>query len=125
MKRICKVILLFAAVLFLVIGLRWLVNPDGIVPEFGVVLGDGLGRSTQVGIFSAFFLTLGFCVLMALVSGRRVWYYPPVMLLLLTAPGRLLSWVAHDAAVALGLIGIEVVVAALLLAASRWLAERD
>ena len=125
MKRIGKVILLFAAVLFLVVGLRWLINPDGIVPGFGVVLGDGLGRSTQVGIFSALFLTLGFCVLMALVSGRRVWYYPPVMLLLLTATGRLLSWVAHDAAFALGLIGIEVVVAALLLAASRWLAERD
>ena len=125
MKRIGKLILLFAAVLFLEIGLRRLVNPDGIVPEFGVVLGDGLGRSTQVGIFSAFFLALGFCVLMALVSGRRVWYYPPVMLLLLTATGRLLSWVAHDAAFALGLIGIEVVVAALLLAASRWLAERD
>jgi hypothetical protein len=125
MKRIGKVILLFAAVLFLVVGLRWLVNPDGIVPGFGVVLDDGLGRSTQVGIFSAFFLTLGFCVLMALVSGRRVWYYPPAMLLLLTATGRLLSWVAHDAAFALGLIGIEVVVAALLLAASRWLAERD
>lgn len=125
MKRIGKVILVLSAVLFLVVGLRWLVNPDGIAPGFGVVLGDGLGRSTQVGIFSAFFLALGLCILMALVSGRRIWYYPPAMLLLLTATGRLLSWVVHNAAFALGMIGIEVVVAALLLTASRWLAERD
>ena len=87
MKTVLKIVVGLPAVLFVVMGLRWLVAPADIAPEFGFVLGDGLGRSSQVGDFAAFFLTLGVCILMALVSGRRLWYYPPAMLLLLAAIG--------------------------------------
>ncbi len=86
------------------------------------MLGDGLGLSSQVGDMSSFFLTMGICMLLALVTGRRVWYYPPAMLLLLTAIGRLIAWLLHDAALA-PQIGVEVVVAVILLVASRRLAE--
>lgn len=124
MKTVLKVIVALPAVLFVVMGLRWLVAPGGIAPEFGFVLGDGLGRSSQVGDFAAFFLTLGLCILMGLVSGRRLWYYPPAMLLLLAAIGRVLAWALHDATFAGGMIAFEIVVATLLWAASRWLPER-
>lgn len=106
-------------------GLRWLVDPGGIAPEFGFVLGDGLGRSSQVGDFAAFFLAMGVCILLGVVSGRRIWYYPPIMLLLLAATGRVLAWALHDATFAGGMIAFEVLVAALLLAGSRWLPDRD
>lgn len=125
MKTILKVIVVLAAVLFIVMGLRWLVDPAGIAPEFGFVLGDGVGRSSQVGDFAAFFLAMGACILIGLVSGRRVWYYPPVMLLLLAATGRVLAWALHDATFAGSMITFEIIIAALLLAASRWLPERD
>jgi hypothetical protein len=124
MIRICKIFVALPAVLFVVIGLRWLVDPASVSVEFGFVLADGLGRSSQVGDMSAFFLTLGICILMALVSGRRLWYYPPVMLLLLATIGRVLSWLVHDAAFAGSMIAIEVFVAAILLAAARWLPGR-
>jgi uncharacterized membrane protein len=125
MKMVLKIIVGLPAVLFVVMGLRWLVAPADIAPEFGFVLGDGLGRSSQVGDFAAFFLTLGVCILMALVSGRRLWYYPPAMLLLLAAIGRILAWTLHDATFAGDMIVFEIAVAALLLAASRWLPERE
>ena len=125
MKTVLKIIVGLPAVLFVVMGLRWLVAPADIAPEFGFVLGDGLGRSSQVGDFAAFFLTLGVCILMALVSGRRLWYYPPAMLLLLAAIGRILAWTLHDATFAGDMIVFEIAVAALLLAASRWLPERE
>ena len=125
MKTVLKIIVGLPAVLFVVMGLRWLVAPADIAPEFGFVLGDGLGRSSQVGDFAAFFLTLGVCILMALVSGRRLWYYPPAMLLLLAAIGRVLAWTLHDATFAGDMIVFEIAVAALLLAASRWLPERE
>jgi uncharacterized membrane protein len=124
-KTVLKIIVILPAVLFVVMGLRWLVDPGGIAPEFGFVLGDGLGRSSQIGDFAAFFLTLGVCILMAVVSGRRIWYYPAAMLLLLAATGRLLAWSVHDAAFAGGMIIFEILVGLLFLAASRWLPERD
>ena len=125
MKIILKIIVVLPAVLFIVMGLRWLVDPSGIAPEFGFMLADGVGRSSQMGDMSAFFLTLGVCILMALVSGHRIWYYPPVMLLLLATIGRVVAWLVHDAAFAGSMIAVEIVVAVILLAASRWLPDRN
>ena len=72
---------------------------------------------------SSFFLTIGILMLVALVTGRRVWYYPPATLLLLTAIGRLIAWLVHDAALAPQQIGVEIVVTVILLVASRRLAQ--
>lgn len=123
MNKILSALVFLPAILFLVTGLRWLVDPAGVAPEFGLILGDGLGLSSQVGDMSSFFLTIGILMLVALVTGRRVWYYPPAMLLLLTAIGRLIAWLVHDAALAPQQIGVEVVVTVILLVASRRLAQ--
>lgn len=122
MNKILGLLVLLPAILFIVTGLRWLVDPAGVAPDFGLVLGEGLGLSSQVGDMSGFFLTLGACMLVALLSSRRTWYYPPAMLLLLTAVGRVIAWLVHDAALA-PQIGVEVVVAVILLIASRRLAR--
>ena len=122
MNKILGVLVLLPAILFVITGVRWLVDPAGVAPEFGLVLGEGLGLSSQVGDMSGYFLTLGICMLAALVSGRRTWYYPAVLLLLLTAVGRVIAWLLHDAALA-PQIGVEVVVAVILLVASRRLAR--
>ena len=121
MNRILQILVLLPAILFVVMGVRWLVDPAGIAPEFGLVLGEGLGLSSQVGDMSGYFLTLGICMLAALVSGRRVWYYPPMLLLLLTAVGRVIAWLLHDAAL-VPQIAAEIVVAVILLVAARRLA---
>ena len=74
---------------------------------------------------SAFFLTLAVCILMGLTTQRSIWYYPPIILLSLTATGRILAWLLHDAALATALIVPEVVVALILFLASRYLPERS
>ena len=122
-KKILGVLVLLPAILFIVTGLRWLVAPAGVAPEFGLVLGEGLGLSSQVGDMAGFFLTLGICMLVALVSGRRAWYYPPALLLFLTAVGRVIAWLVHDAALATPQIGVEIIVAVILLLASRLIAR--
>lgn len=121
MKAVLKMIVALPALLFIVMGLRWLVAPAGMSAELGFVLADGIGRSSQVGDFAAFFLTAGVCILMGVVSGRRFWFYPPAMLLLLAATGRVLAWALHDAAFAGEMVLLEVGVSILLLVASRWL----
>ena len=125
MNRLLKLLVLLPAILFLVTGLRWLLAPAGVAPEFGLSLAQGVGLSSQVGDMSAFFLLLGICMLTALVNERRTWYYPPVILLLLTALGRILAWLLHDAALAVDLIAPEIVVSVILLVASRRLPQRD
>ena len=123
MNKVLKILVLLPAILFLVTGLRWLVAPAGVAPMFGLTLDQGVGLSSQVGDMSAFFITLASCMLIALISGRRIWYYPAIMLLSITAVGRVLAWLVHDATFALDLIAPEVIVSVILLVASRRLPE--
>jgi hypothetical protein len=125
MNKILKVLVALPAVLFMTMGVRWLVNPAGIAPDFGFSLATGVGLSSQVGDMSAYFLMLGICMLTALVSGQRVWYYPPIILLSLTAVGRVIAWLVHDAALATDKITPEIVVAVILLVASRRLSHEN
>lgn len=119
MNKVLKLLVLLPAVLFLVTGVRWLVAPAGIAPDFGLILAEGLGRSSQIGDMAGYFLMLGSCMLIALIGERRSWYYPPMMLLAVTALGRIVAWLWHDATLAVSQIAIEMVVALVLLLASR------
>jgi len=94
--------------------------PDAVAPQFGLTLDTGLGLSSQIGDMSAFFLLLGFCAFMALVTRRGVWYTPAIVLLVLTAIGRIIAWVVHGAAFATDQIALE-----LLVAVVYWLAARS
>jgi hypothetical protein len=123
-RRVLMTLLTLAAILFVTMGLRWLVNPLGIAPDLGLALQSGLGLSSQIGDFSAFFMVLGLTLLAGLVTRQSTWFYPPAMLLLIAAAGRLVAWAAHDAAFAAQMIAFEVIVALLALAGARLAAEQ-
>jgi uncharacterized membrane protein len=123
MDKALKLLVLLPAILFVVTGIRWLVAPADIAPNFGLKLAEGIGLSTQVGDLASFFLTLGSCMLIALISERRSWYYPPMMLLAIAALGRIVAWLLHDATLAVSQITVEMVVALILLLASRRLPQ--
>lgn len=117
-RKILSALVILPAILFVATGVRWLVDPAGSATQLGLAPDVGLGLSSQVGDLSSFFLTLGICMLAAVVTGRRTWYYPPMLLLSLAAVGRLVAWLVHDAALARQII-VEILVAILLLVASR------
>lgn len=114
---------LIPAILFVVTGIRWLVAPAEVAPSFGLTLSEGIGLSSQVGDLASFFITLGSCMLIALITELRSWYYPPVMLLAIAAIGRTIAWLLHDATLAVSQIMVEVTVALILLLASRRLPQ--
>ena len=124
MNKILRVIVALPGILFVVTGLRWLVDPSAAAAQFGMPLLDGVGRSSQIGDMSGFFLTLGILILIALITSKRSWYYPAIILLVITAIGRVLAWLVHDAALAVDMIAPEVIIACLLLFASRKLANQ-
>ena len=69
--RALTLLLVLFSILFVVMGLRWLVNPAGSAPQLGLTLETGAGLSSQVGDLSAFFLVAGLSGLIALVSRAK------------------------------------------------------
>jgi uncharacterized membrane protein len=110
---------------FASIGLRWLVAPEGVAVEFGMILMEGLGLSSQIGDLGAFFLSLAIFILLALTSGRRFWYYPPIILLGLTAIMRTMAWMFHGASLAVDMIAVEIIACVVLYLGSARLADED
>ena len=124
MRRLFSLVISLLAAVFIVMGVRWLIAPDGIAPEFGLILGDGLGLSSQIGDMSGYFLFLGISMLLGVITGHRPWFYAAAILLSLTAVGRTVAWLVHDAALA-SQIRSEVFIAMLLIIASWVLGEDD
>ena len=54
MRYLNPILILLPTLLFLLIGLRWLIEPAAVAPEFGFDLGQGLGRSSQVADIAVF-----------------------------------------------------------------------
>ena len=122
--NVLRVIVALPAIGFVVTGLRYIIDPTSAAEQFGMPLLDGVGRSSQIGNMAAFFLSLGLCILIALSTGRRIWFYPAAMLTGLTALFRVLAWLLHDAGLAVNLIAPELIVTGLLLFAASRLPEQ-
>jgi hypothetical protein len=120
MNKILRGILVFPALLFIMLGLQWMVDPAAAAKGLGMTLMDGMGRSSQMGDVGSFFLMSGTMALIGVITLRREWFYAPAMLIAGAALFRIVAWLAHDAPFATASITIEVVLTALLLfAASR------
>ena len=125
MNKILKIVVALLALVFASIGLRWLVAPEGVTTEFGMALMTGLGLSSQIGDLGAFFLSLAIFILLALTTGRRIWYYPAIILLGLTAIMRTMAWLFHGASFAVDMIAVEIIACVIFYLGSRRLADKD
>lgn len=108
MTQVIRWIVGLAGVLFVAAGLRWMVDPAGAAGTVGMVLQTGVGLSSQIGDMTSFFVTVGSTVLLGAFTGRRLWFYPPMLLLGVAAVARTLAWAAHGAPLAIALIAVEI-----------------
>ena len=125
MKILLRVLVTLPAILFIMTGLHWAVEPDGAATQLGMTLLDGVGRSSQIGDVGAMFLSMGIMMLIALITAQRTWFYAPALLLALIAVYRLLAWLVHDAALAMDMIAVELVVVVILLIAASRLSQKQ
>jgi hypothetical protein len=123
MNSLLRAVVALPAIGFLVIGLRWAIDPSSAASDLGMTLLSGVGRSSQIGDVGALFLSMGSMILIALTTGQRSWFYAPALMLSLIAVLRILAWLLHDAALTLDMIILEVIVASLLLLASSRLSR--
>ena len=115
-----------AALVALAMGIsavQWLSNPAAAAESLGMPLLTGLGLSSQVGDFSAFFVgTTVFCLL-GIFRSNTTWLYSAAVLLAMAAVFRTSAWLFHGASLAGTLIVVEIVLAGLVLL-SAWLISK-
>ncbi len=107
-------------VLFIAIGLLWVISPYEAGANFGILeISKGLGRSSLIGDVGSYFFCIGLMMILAAYTLRSIWFYAPAMLLGVTALFRVISWAAHDATFATQFIIIEILLITLLLVTSK------
>lgn len=123
-NKILRVVTVLPGILFVVIGVGWIIDPASAAAGVGMPLLEGVARSTQIGDLGAFFLTMGLLILIGVTTLKRVWFYPPMMLLGLAATFRIIAWLVHGAALAGSMIAVEVIVTTLLFVSTIRLCEK-
>lgn len=96
MNMTLKAVIAIPALLFIGLGLGWLLAPASVATQFGMPLLDGLGGSTQIGDLGAFFLGGGLIVLFGLVTEKPEWFYAAILLIWGAAIFRTAAWLLHD-----------------------------
>ena len=120
MKRFLVVLNAINGILFIAIGLLWVISPYEAGANFGILeISEGLGRSSLIGDVGSYFFCIGLMMILAAYTLRSIWFYAPAMLLGVTALFRVISWAAHDATFATQFIIIEILLIALLLVTSK------
>ena len=119
MQRILTGLAWLVALLFTGIGLRWLIQPTGSAEALGMVLLDGVGRSSQIADLASFFLAAGLMTAVGLLRRMPVLLLAAGLMIGAAAPFRVLAWAVHGAAFTPEPILVEVVTLVVLLAAAR------
>ena len=120
MNKFLVVLNAINGVLFIAIGLLWVISPYEAGANFGILeVSEGLGRSSLIGDLGSYFFCIGLMMILAAYTLRSIWFYAPAMLLGVTALFRVISWAAHDATFAIQFIIIEILLITLLLVTSK------
>jgi hypothetical protein len=125
MEKILRVIAGFFGAFFLLMGLRWIIDPSSAAASLSMPLLDGAGLSTQIGDVGSFFVTIGAMTLIGAIKQECHWLYAPSMLLLVAALYRVLSTLLHGAAFAFPLIAIEIIVGLFLIFAGSKISKES
>ena len=117
---IYRVIAGLIGALMTVTAISWIFDPATAAANLGMPYLDGLGRSSQLGDFTAFFVFIAIACGMGAITQKGHYLQGAGALLLLAAVFRTLAWAVYDAELATQFIGFEVVAGALLIfSASR------
>ena len=125
MKNFLRVLAGFFGAFFLLMGLRWIIDPSSAAASLSMPLLEGAGLSTQIGNVGSFFVTIGTMTLIGVIKQKRHWLYAPSMLLLVAALYRVLSTILHGAAFALPAIAIEIIVGLFLIFAGSRISKES
>ena len=86
------------SLLLLLTGAHWQIDPGAAAEQLGMpLIADGIGRSSQVGDFTAFFIVAGVFGLLGVIRKNPVFLYTPAALVGAAALFRTMAWLFHGA----------------------------
>ena len=87
----------------------WITNPSAASNALGMQYLEGIGRSTQIGDFSAFFIGVGIFCLLGSIFKNISFLISAVIILLSAAIMRIIAWQIYGADFAAIFIGVEII----------------
>ena len=110
MKQVTARVLSFLpGLLFLSNAYTWITNPSAASNSLGMQYLEGIGRSTQIGDFSAFFIGVGIFCLLGSIFKNISFLISAVIILFSAAIMRIIAWQIYDADFAAMFIGVEII----------------
>lgn len=125
MKTAFRFIAAVPGVLMLISGINWIRQPSEAAQALGMPLLDGIGRSTQIGDFAAFFLVCAAFIFIGAIRSQGQWLYAGAGLLGTAALMRTLAWSMHGADFATQFIAAEVIMAVWLVASGYFIDRKS
>jgi len=113
---IARVLSFLPGLLFLSNAYTWITNPSAASNALGMQYLEGIGRSTQIGDFSAFFIGVGIFCLLGSIFKNISFLFAAVIVLSSAATMRIIAWQIYDASFAPTFIIVEIVSTTMILA---------
>lgn len=114
MDRAIQIFIALPGVLMGLQAIGWLTDPAGAAKGLGMPLLEGVGRSTQIGDMTSFFVGVSAMILVGAIRKNAIWLLAAALILGGAAVFRTTAWMFHGADLATQFIIPEVVLAAVL-----------
>ena len=112
---IAKFLCLIPSLIFLSNAYLWITNPSKASSDLGMTYLEGIGRSSQIGDFSAFFIGVGVFCFIGCVFKNITFLIAAIIILISAAVMRIIAWQLYDASFATLFIAVEIISSVMLL----------
>ena len=110
-----RVLSFLPSLIFLSSAYTWITNPSKASNDLGMQYLEGIGRSTQIGDFSAFFIGVSVFCLLGSIFKNVSFLFAAVIILLSAAIMRIVAWQIYSADLASIFIGVEMIASTMIL----------
>ncbi|MEC9392341.1 MAG: hypothetical protein VYE11_02350 [Pseudomonadota bacterium] len=106
---IARLLSFLPGLLFLSVAYTWVTNPSKAANDLDMVYLEGLGRSTQIGDFSAFFISVSLFCIIGSIFKNTSFLFSAIIILSSAAIMRIVSWQLYEADFSGFSIGVEII----------------
>tara|TARA_B100000941_G_scaffold22187_1_gene13296 strand:- start:749 stop:1156 length:408 start_codon:yes stop_codon:yes gene_type:complete len=112
---IARFLCLVPSLIFLSNAYSWVTNPSKASSDLGMPYLEGIGRSSQIGDFSAFFIGVGIFCFIGGIFKNISFLIAAIIILISAAAMRIIAWQLYSASFATLYIAVEIVSSIMLL----------
>ena len=106
---IARFLCLVPSLIFLSNAYSWVTNPSKASSDLGMPYLEGIGRSSQIGDFSAFFIGVGIFCFIGGIFKNISFLIAAIIILISAAAMRIIAWQLYSASFATLFIAVEIV----------------